>query len=151
MHIGCGVSVLTLLLLLSGSALAGPNEDAYTTIEQWASALNAGDLDRILGTYRSDATLMGTSSPSLAKEPNDLRVYFGPALRARIQVKLGDSAATTISDSAVAWTGFYDFSGNRPDGQPFALSARYTFVVVKGDGNWKIAHHHSSLRPKPPQ
>jgi len=150
MQIGCGISVLT-LLLLSGSALAGSNEDAYATIEQWASALNAGDIDRVVGTYTSDATLMGTSSPSLAKEPNDLRAYFGPPLKAKVQVKLGEGKPTTIGDNAVAWAGFYDFSGNRPDGQPFALSARYTFVMVKRDGNWKIAHHHSSLRPKAPQ
>ena len=150
MHLRCGISVLT-LLLLTGWALAGPNEDAYATIEQWASALNGGDLDRVLGTYTSDATLMGTSSPSLAKEPNDLRAYFVPPLKAKIQVKLGEGKPTAIGDNAVLWTGFYDFSGNRPDGQPFALSARYTFIVVKRDGNWKIVHHHSSLRPKPPQ
>jgi uncharacterized protein (TIGR02246 family) len=152
MHARYKICVLTAFTLLSGSAaLAGPNEDAYAVVEQWAAALNAGDLERILGTYTTDATLMGTSSPSLAKEPNDLRTYFGPPLKAKIQVKLGEGAATTISDNAVTWTGFYDFSGNRPDGQPFALQGRYTFVVVKREGNWKIVHHHSSVRPKPTQ
>jgi hypothetical protein len=27
-------------------------------------------------------------------------------------------------------------------------SARFSFVMVKKDGIWKIAHHHSSVRPK---
>lgn len=142
---GCRVSFLT-LLLLSGSAIAGPNEDSYATIEQWVSAYNAGDVDRILGAYTGDATLLPSSLPSLV---TDLRAYFEPSLKAKVQLKLGEGRPTTIGENAVVWTGFYDFSGNR-EGQPFVVPGRFTFVVVKRDGNWKIAHHHSSHRPKPP-
>lgn len=146
MHVGCRVSALT-LLLLSGPAFAGPNEDAYAAIEQWVSAYNAGDVDRILGAYTSDATLLPSSSPSLV---TDLRAYFERALKAKVQIRLGEGKPTTIGENAVVWTGFYDFSGSRPEGQPFVIPGRFTFVVVKRDGNWKIAHHHSSNRPKSP-
>ena len=42
-------------------------------------------------------------------------------------------------------------SGTRRDGQSFELPARYTFVIVMRDGGWRIAHQHSSPRPKSAQ
>lgn len=93
----------------------------------------------------------GTVSPNLASGPDALRAYFSPGAANKTQVKLGEWSVTELSPAIVTLAGFYEFSGTRKDGTTFALPARYTFVVVNRDGGWKIAHHHSSARPKPPQ
>ena len=101
--------------------------------------------------YTDDALLLGTLSTGMTSKPDDLRAYFKGAATAKLQVKLGDHSAVVIAEGVVAIAGFYDFSRPAADGQPVVVSARFSFVMVKKDGIWKIAHHHSSVRPKSPQ
>jgi hypothetical protein len=35
------------------------------------------------------------------------------------------------------------------DGQPVSAPSRFTMLVTKRDGEWRIAHHHSSPRVQP--
>jgi hypothetical protein len=63
---------------------------------------------------------------------------------------IGERRTVGLSDGAVLGTGFYEFT-RMQDGQPVPTPARFTMVLVKRDGNWLIAHHHSSQRPKPAQ
>ena len=131
-------------------AFGGTKEDAYAAVEHWAAAFNAGEVENILATYTPDALVLGTLSPSLASKPDDLRAYFGAAAAAKSQVRLGESSAIVLSNEAVVFTGFYEFS--RPkEGQTVTFPSRFTFVVEKRNEAWKIVHHHSSLRPQPPQ
>jgi uncharacterized protein (TIGR02246 family) len=140
-------------------ALAAMNEplfadqkgDAYAALEHWADAFNSGDAEKIVGTYTTDALVLGTVSPKLASRPDDLRAYFKPAVAAKFQVKLGDHSALLLSNDAVAIAGFYDFSRQGADGQPIVIPARFTFVLVKKGDVWQIAHHHSSPKPKSQQ
>jgi hypothetical protein len=100
--------------------------------------------------YTNDALVLGTLSPGMTSKPDDLRAYF-KAAAAKLQVKLGDHSAVALAEDAVAIAGFYDFSRPAADGQPVFVRARFSFVMVKKDGIWKIAHQHSSVRPKSPQ
>jgi uncharacterized protein (TIGR02246 family) len=142
----CGLMVLIVPTL----GKAGTKEDAFAAIEQWSAALNAGDVERIVATYTPDALVLGTVSPVLASSPDELRKYFSPGAAAKVQVKIGEYSAIVISDSAVIFSGFYEFS-RVSDGKPIETPARFSFLTVKRDGKWSIAHHHSSVRPKPPQ
>lgn len=49
-----------------------------------------------------------------------------------------------LGDDAVAVAGFYNFSRKEQNFEP--RPSRFTFVVVKRNGNWMIVHHHSSPR-----
>jgi uncharacterized protein (TIGR02246 family) len=131
-------------------AFAGPKEDAYQAVEGWAAAFNAHDLDKIVAVYAPNALVFGTLSPKLASNANDLRAYYKGSVAAKSEVKLGDHAAVVLSPDAVTVAGFYAFSRPGKDGAPPKVNpARYSFVVVKQGGAWKIVHHHSSPRPKP--
>lgn len=133
-------------------AAAGPNEDAYRAVETWAAAFNAHDLDRIAATYTPNALVFGTLSPKLASNTDELRTYFKGSVAAKSEVKLGDHAAVVLSPEAVTLAGFYEFSRPGKDGAPPKVNAaRYSVVVIRQDGAWKIVQHHSSPRPKPAQ
>ncbi|TCR70210.1 SgcJ/EcaC family oxidoreductase [Bosea sp. BK604] len=143
-------SMPPLILASTSGAFAGPKEDAFEAVRNWAAAFNASDVDRIIAAYTPQASVHGTMGTSLAVGPDALRAYFGPAARRRSQVKLaedGAEAMTALGDDQVVAAGFYEFSGTRPDGQAFTAPARYTFVLIRQDGAWRIAHHHSSPRP----
>jgi uncharacterized protein (TIGR02246 family) len=125
-------------------------DEATGILAAWVTGFNAGDVDAIAGLYSPDATLFGTISPSLTTRPEDVRAYFAVVAKSRMQVKLLDGpAVTSIADAAVVQSGLYEFSGLRPDGQSFVMPARYSFVVVKIGGDWRIVHQHSSPQPKP--
>lgn len=129
---------------------AGPREDAFGMVDEWAFAFNSGNVDKIVALYSPEALVLGTVSPSLASTPEDLRKYFGASAAAKSQVQLGERAAAVLSNDAAVMTGFYEFS--RPAaGQPAVTPARFTFILVRRDEGWRIVHHHSSVRPKPAQ
>jgi uncharacterized protein (TIGR02246 family) len=142
------VSALFAVAVVIPPALA---EDAYAGVERWSEAFNSGDVEQIVRMYTNDALVLGTLSPGMTSKSDDLRAYFKAAAAAKLQVKLGDHSAVALADDAIAIAGFYDFSRPAADGQPVVVPARFSFVMVKKDGIWKIAHQHSSVRPKSPQ
>lgn len=124
--------------------------DAAGVLTAWVNEFNAGNVDVIAGLYSPDATLFGTISPSLTTRSADVTAYFAAVAKSRMQVKLVDApTVTNLADAAVVLSGLYEFSGPRPDGQSFAMPARYSFVVANINGQWRIAHQHSSPQPKP--
>lgn len=123
---------------------------AFAVIARWIAAFNAGDVARTVATYAPDALVLGTFSPGLASTPAELRAYFTAAAATQPHATMRDYAAIVVSDAAVIFSGFYDFSQLR-NGAPVVVPARFSFLAVKRDGEWLIAHHHSSARPKPPQ
>ena len=145
-------ALIVALLAAPSASPAAPADEATAAVERWAAAFNAGDVERVVATYAADASVHGTTAPDLAVGSDALRAYFAPPMRARVQVKMGgDAAAVVLSPAQVVAAGHYEFSGTRPDGQAFALPARYTFVLALRDGTWRIVHHHSSPRPRPAQ
>ena len=54
-----------------------------------------------------------------------------------------EKCAQVVSDDVVLWSGRYTFHliGG-------AVMARYTYLVQKIDGEWKLLHHHSSQMPE---
>jgi uncharacterized protein (TIGR02246 family) len=145
------VSTLLAVAVVIPPAIADKQGDAYAGVERWSEAFNSGDVEQIVGMYTNDAIVLGTLSPGMTSKPDDLRAYFKAAAAAKLQVKLGDHSAVALAEDAVAIAGFYEFSRPAADGQPVVVPARFSFVMVKKDGIWKIAHQHSSVRPKSPQ
>ncbi len=107
----------------------------------WIEAFNARDLDRHAALYTQDAMLFG-SKADLSAGRAAIRAYFaarGPDVRVshyplpRIVQLSADTAATA------AHVEFAD--GAKP------MPYRLTWMLVKQDGNWRIAQHHGSPRP----
>lgn len=129
-------------------AVAGPSDDARGVLTKWEKAFNAGDVNAIVALYTPDATLFGTQNPALTSGTEGLKTYFTASAKNKTQVKFAEAPTVTqITDSVFVLSGVYEFSGTRADGQKFTAPARYSFLIAKVAGQWRIMHQHSSLRP----
>ncbi|MGI9382720.1 MAG: SgcJ/EcaC family oxidoreductase [Methyloligellaceae bacterium] len=146
---------LPLLLCLIGSvtaAQAGDKEDVLGAMNAWKmnlAASTAEDPSKILSLYAKDGILWGTISKELRTTPDLIKAYFVNAYKKlpKLTVVFKDPQVRVFGDTAIN-TGYYTFTFEK-DGQMKALPARYSFTLVKRDGKWLIADHHSSGMPKP--
>lgn len=141
---------VVLVLVSSAAAIAGPSEDANAAIDRWSAAYNANDPDAVVDSYWPDAILLGTVSPVISIGADAIRQYFtalklkGSGNKNAIQ----ERHTIVIDDSAVLVTGFYEFT-RMTTGSPVLAPSRFTMLVTKRGGEWRIAHHHSSPHVQP--
>jgi uncharacterized protein (TIGR02246 family) len=122
--------------------------EVYAAVQRWAETFNAGEVDAVAALYAPGATIWGTLGQKLTKGPADIRSYFVEAARAGLKVKLGGHDLSPISPTSAVDAGDYEFA-RTADGQTAFFPARYSFVLVKPNGAWMIAHQHSSFLPRP--
>lgn len=143
------LSVLTAAALLSTSAMAGPQEDALTVLDDWGKAFASSDVDAIVKLYAPGALFMGTGSKTVVTDPAEIRKYFEEALLTRRPrgAPIREQKVMTLADNVVLIAALNDSTGVA-DGKPFSTPGRVTFVIAKGDQGWKIVHFHRSAMPK---
>lgn len=155
-HLKAGPTLQALLLaliwMLPALAVAGPAEDANAAIDRWSAAYTANDPDAVVQSYWPDAILLGTVSPVISVGADAIRKYFtdlklkGSGNKNIIQ----ERHTIVVDDNAAVVTGFYEFIRNK-DGQAVPAPSRFTMLVTKRNGVWRIAHHHSSPHVLPKQ
>lgn len=107
---------------------------------QWVEAFNSHDLDRHMELYAEDAMLFGAID-ELQNDRNAIRAYFArrpPS--ARVKLFPMPLVRYPVADAAIT-AGHVDFA-NGIELSPY----RMTWMLVRRDGNWKIAQHHGSPR-----
>ncbi len=120
--------------------------EAYTTVERWAAHFNAGNSAAIARLYTPDAVLWGTLSHQITDTADDMLAYFIGAAELELTVSLGDFKTQSPVSGIAVISGHYDLF-RLLDGRKRLFPARYSFVLVKQQGEWLIAQHHSSLKP----
>ena len=117
---------------------------ATPTIEsllaKWIEAFNSHDLDRHMELYTEDAMLFG-SVDELQDGRAAIRSYFGkrpPGIRVKSYPL---PRARQVAADVMITAGHVDFA----DGGQLS-PYRMTWVLVRRDGNWRIAQHHGSPR-----
>jgi len=141
-----------ILCLLPALAVAGPTEEGNAAIDSWSAAYTSNNVDAVVGSYWPDAILLGTVSPVISVRADAIRKYFtdlklqGSGNKNAIQ----ERHTIVVVDNAIVVTGFYEFVRMK-EGQPVPAPSRFTMLVTKRGGEWRIAHHHSSphVLPKP--
>ncbi|MBZ5510663.1 MAG: SgcJ/EcaC family oxidoreductase [Acidobacteriia bacterium] len=134
-----------LLLMSPALALAGPAEEANAAIDRWSASYNTNDPAAVANNYWPDAILLGTKSPVISTGTEAIEKYFtdlklkGSGNKNVIQ----ERHTIPIDDHAVLVTGFYEFT-RMQEGKPVPGPSRFTMLVTKRGGEWRIAHHHSS-------
>ena len=140
-----GALSAALILLAPTAAWAGPAEEANELINRWAAAYNSGDPDAVAKLYTPDAILLGTVSPIVSEGSGAIRDFFSKRPSGSSNA-VGERHTIVVADNAVVVTGFYDFE-RKLTRLSVPMPARFTMLLVKRDGEWRIAHHHSSPRP----
>jgi uncharacterized protein (TIGR02246 family) len=141
---------VALMSMFPALAVAGPAEDANAAVERWSAAYNSNDPEAISKTYTSDALLLGTVSPIMSEGMEAIVKYFTPTKGSGNKNTLGERRTIILDENAVVVAGFYEFT-RILDGKPVPAPSRFTMLVIKRDGEWRIAHHHSSPRVLPKQ
>lgn len=146
------IRVLGLLLLSLATTMvfAAPAEEANAVIDRWSAAYTSNDPEAIVKLYAPDAILLGTVSPVISVGTEAIRKYFALVKGSGNKNTIQERHTIVLDDSAVVVTGFYEFTRMK-DGQPSPSPSRFTMLVSKRNGEWQIAHHHSSPHVLPKQ
>ena len=132
-----------LFLFSPMEALAGPVEEANAAVERWSAAYSSNDPEEIAKLYTGDAVLLGTVSPIMSVGTEAIIKYFTPSKGSGNKNKIGEHRTMVLDENAAVVAGFYEFT-RMQDGKPVPGPSRFTMLVTRRDGEWRIAHHHSS-------
>ena len=124
-----------------------PANAADTLFNQFNAAWATKNPDEVTKLFAKDAVLLATVSNEPRTTPAGVRDYFVSFLKG--------SPVGTINTSTVvpgcnqmARMGTWTVSLQNAQGARSDVKARYTFIYKMEDGQWKIAHLHSSMMPE---
>ena len=140
--------IVTLLVQIPITAIAGPAEDANAVVDRWSAAYSTNDTELVVQNYWPDAIVLGTVSPVMSEGTEAIRTYFSPLNGSGNKNAIGERRTIVLDDKAVIVTGFYLFT-RMVDGKPVPGPSRFTMLLTKRNGEWRIAHHHSSPHVQP--
>lgn len=126
-------------------SITKPTEDEVRNLFYlWNDALATLDSDAVARRYTKDAVLLPTVSDTPRTDYASIKDYFDLFLTKKPQGEILESYVK-IGDGWAQDNGIYEFTlGATGD----KVKARYTYLYTMEDGEWKIAHHHSSQMPE---
>jgi len=111
--------------------------------DRWNDLLRTLDPDKVVARYAADGVLLPTVSNQPRTNPAEIRDYFVKFLKSAPEGKI-DHRIIKIGCNVAQDVGTYTFKFK--DGK--SVHARYTYVYEWQNGQWLIAHHHSSAMPE---
>jgi uncharacterized protein (TIGR02246 family) len=120
------------------------DEDTRQLFYKWNSALATLDSTTVAQRYAKNAVLLPTVSDVPRTDFESIKDYFDNFLKLKPQGVILESHVTT-GDKWCKDVGIYEFTMGS-DGSK--VKARYSFIYLYEDGEWKISHHHSSAMPE---
>jgi uncharacterized protein (TIGR02246 family) len=138
-----GFLLAGLILMLPILAVAGPAEEANAVVDRFSAAYSSNDPEAVVKLYTPDAILLGTVSPVISVGTTAIQKYFSMIKGSGNKNAIQERHAIVLGDNAVVVTGFYEFTRMK-DGNPVPGPSRFTMLITKSGGEWRIAHHHSS-------
>jgi len=113
----------------------------------WQNALLSGSAEQVAELYTETATFLPTVSAEFKKGKNGAASYFRHFLEKNPSGSVVLDEVQVINKQNYVHSGFYNFEVGPPDNRK-VLEARFTFVWGLNEyDEWKILHHHSSLKP----
>ena len=128
-------------------------ELAARNFHSWNEALLSREPQKVAALYSSQASFLPTLNPEFKKGQQAAEGYFQHFLEKLPQGEVvTDDVAETSTDDGGNVTGFlhsglYDFEVGEPDKRQ-KVEARFSFLWQKENGEWRIRHHHSSVKPQ---
>lgn len=116
-------------------------------VEEWAAAVRAKDVDRMLVHYADDVLVYDLAAPLETKGKAHLREHWSSWF-ASIDGPLGcehHHLEITSGDDVAFCTALTHNSGTRKDGVKLDFWVRATVGFHKVSGEWKVIHEHVSV------
>jgi len=110
----------------------------------WNDALATGDSRIVAKRYSEEPLLLPTVSDKPRTDYDTIKDYFDNFLKLEPQGIILEGHII-IGNGWARDAGIYEFSMGATGDK---VKARYTFVYVYENGQWKISHHHSSVMPE---
>ena len=104
--------------------------------------------DTVTALFARDAVLLPTVSNTPRTNPAGIRDYFVSFLKAAPVGRI-DSSNVRIGCNMASRVGTWTVSLTGADGRRNDVRARYSFIYTYQNGQWRIAHLHSSMMPEP--
>lgn len=112
-------------------------------IAKWSSGFGKLDAEALSSLYSKHAFFFG-SNPTLYRGRDGVKAYFNGLPRWSSQrVEFSDVSAEQVTSDLVNIAGIAAFflESDEP-----SLTVKITWVIVREEGDWKIACHHVSSR-----
>mmetsp|Transcript_14751 Transcript_14751/g.31341 ORF Transcript_14751/g.31341 Transcript_14751/m.31341 type:complete len:486 (-) Transcript_14751:163-1620(-) len=119
-------------------------EEVKNLFQLWNGALATLDPDAVAKRYAKNAVLLPTVSDVPRTDYGLIKDYFVGFLQKKPQGEILESNVI-IGHNWCQDAGIYEFTMGATGDK---VKGRYSFVYVYEDGEWKIAHHHSSVMPE---
>ena len=119
-------------------------DDIVSTIMgRWATAFSTLDASALAQLYSKNAFFFG-SNPSFYRGNDGVKAYFEGLPRWQSpSVEFSDVRTAQVTDDVINVAGTASFVVE-PGAEP--LVVKITWVIVREDGDWKIASHHVSSK-----
>lgn len=123
---------------------------ARENFDEWNKRLKNKDKVKVAELYSEGSTFLPTMSGDFVhgeNGKNKTEDYFEHFLKKNPAGIIKEQAVQKTGEDTYLHSGMYDFVVGPADKRE-TVEARFTYVWQKGkDGNWKIIHHHSSVKP----
>jgi len=122
---------------------------AEENFKRWNEALKIRDSHKVAELYSNRNTFLPTLSGDFKKGQDGTVEYFKHFLQKNPTGEIIESEVQISEDGkTLVHSGMYNFETGEKNEREI-IKARFTFVWQKNENNeWKIIHHHSSLKPK---
>ena len=122
---------------------------AKELFDKWNDLLQTKDKNNVAAMYSDDATFLPTLNGELKRGVEGAVGYFEHFLTKNPKGTIMESAIQESDDkSMILYSGLYNFEIGEENAREI-VEARFTFAFQKNaEGEWRIVHHHSSLRPE---
>jgi len=121
---------------------------ARTNFGRWNDALQTKNAATVAAMYdHSDLSFLPTVSGKHIKDGSNTEDYFVDFVQKNPFGTITDDSISVMDNGETyLHTGLYTFELGEPSDRT-PVEARFSYLWRKVDGDWKIGHHHSSVRP----
>lgn len=123
-------------------------EIARECFKKWNEALLSKDPKQVADLYSDSATFLPTLNGTFKHGGNEAKEYFEHFLQKNPTGEIVEDSVQKLSDDSFLHSGHYNFELG-PETDRKVAQARFSFAWQKNNnGDWKIIHHHSSVKPE---